>query len=855
MLNNYSTRSITWIRTLVLTLFLAAGMNATRASHIAGSDLTYQSLGNGTYLVTYTMYRDCFGITAPSSAYLSVASNSCGQAVQSIQMTQVPGTGQEITPTCSTSASTCNGGTEPGIEEYEYTALVQLPLGCPDWHLWVDDCCRNQAITTVQNPDAEGLYIEAYLNNTVVESSSPTFNNVPIVFFCIGQTNYFNLGAVDADGDSMVYYFITPRNSENDPLVYNTGFSVANPLSSSPAVSIDALTGDIAVNPTQQEIGIISVMVEEYRNGVLLGRVMRDIQVYTVACSNTLPSLSGVNGSTTFTTSACVGGSPLCFNINSSDNNNGDSLWLSWNNGIPGATFNPGTGARPIGQFCWTPTPADARPNPYTFTVTVHDNACPSPGVQTYSFSIIVGALNTTITSSPSVSCNGDADGTATAGATGVGPFTYLWSPGGQTTASVSGLAAGTYNVTITDATGCQGAESFTITQPSPIALNVSGSAALCSNGPGSATVVATGGTPGYTYTWNTTPAQTGATASNLSPGVYTVTVVDDNQCSAIDSVELVGSAPVDLTLNVNTASCATNDGGIDALVNGGTGPFTYTWTPNVSSSNSAINLAAGNYEVIVVDQNGCSDTASATINQGTLPAVTISQSPGIGCTSGTIFIGYPQSYITLTANSSTTGLSYQWYRDSIAIAGATANIYVASEGGNYSVVATDANGCSSDPTAFALSVNEVDVRCGKDGRKVVLCHVPPGNPGNPQTICIAPSAVPAHLTLHPGDCLGPCTVNRIDGSYIEESESMSVSPNPFSSSITISFEVFSDQTIELAIYDLEGRMVQQLTKQDFDTDSHVHEEFNVSTLTNGVYFVKYTSGDVSVFRKITKVN
>src|SRR5204862_2885133 len=104
---------------------------------------------------------------------------------------------------------------------------------------------------------------------------------------------------------------------------------------------------------------------------------------------------------------------------------------------------------------------------------------------------------------------------------------------------------------------------------------------------------------------------------------------------------------------------------------------------------------------------------------------------------------------------------------------------------GPYCVTAFDASGCPSDAPA-CTTVNAVDVVCGNHGQKVILCHVPPGNPGNPQTLCIAPSAVPAHLANHPGDCLGPCSLYypRLASGDVEDEMDYSfyidAYPNPF---------------------------------------------------------------------------
>ena len=138
--------------------------------------------------------------------------------------------------------------------------------------------------------------LDAHLDNSTVDNCSPQFSVDPIVFVCIGQPFVFNNGAIDADGDSLVYSFITPRHDANVDVTYVNGYSASNPISSNPAVSIDPVTGDITFNATTPEIGVIAVLIQEYRNGVLIGTVMRDIQIYTVACNNNLPTVSGING-------------------------------------------------------------------------------------------------------------------------------------------------------------------------------------------------------------------------------------------------------------------------------------------------------------------------------------------------------------------------------------------------------------------------------------------------------------------------------------------------------------------------------------------------------------------------------
>lgn len=135
--------------------------------------------------------------------------------------------------------------------------------------------------------------------------------------------------------------------------------------------------------------------------------------------------------------------------------------------------------------------------------------------------------------STTSVSCYNACNGTATATPSGgVAPYTYLWGPGGQTTQTVNGLCAGNYTCNIIDDVGCSYTQTFNITQPAQINLSYSQVPATCSNCQnGSATAIASGGVPPYTYNWFPS-GNSGVTETGLNPGTYSFTVTDANGCT-----------------------------------------------------------------------------------------------------------------------------------------------------------------------------------------------------------------------------------------------------------------------------------------------------------------------------------
>ena len=217
------------------------------------------------------------------------------------------------------------------------------------------------------------------------------------------------------------------------PVVYATPFSPNNPLSSNPAFTFNPQTGDICMSPTQLQVTIMAVLVREYRNGVLIGTVERDIQVTVINCTNIIPSLSGINGGNDFDLTICVG-EQACFNIVSADTNSQQNTFISWDYAIPGAVFTTIPGSREGAVFCWTPDSSDVSNIPHCFTATVADDNCPYAGYQIYSYCITVQDLSVTAGPDKTVGCNSTT--TLQATASGGTNYTYLWSTG-QTTSSI----------------------------------------------------------------------------------------------------------------------------------------------------------------------------------------------------------------------------------------------------------------------------------------------------------------------------------------------------------------------------------------------------------------------------------
>jgi hypothetical protein len=425
-----------------------------------------------------------------------------------------------------------------------------------------------------------------------------------------------------------------------------------------------------------------------------------DFRGCATVVSATVTAPPAVAGTTTVTNVACFGGS----------------------NGTINLTPSGGTG-------------------PYTFVWSTGQTTEDHSGLTAGTYSVIIsdvngctGAASATITepsqisltaaAQTNVSCSGGSNGTfdVNAATGGTGAFTYDWSPGNPTgdgTTSVTGLTAGTYTVTATDANGCAASISFTITEPSPISFTAAAQTNVSCSGGSNGTFdvnAATGGTGAFTYDWSPgNPTGDGTTSvTGLTAGSYTVTATDANGCAASISFTITEPSPISFTAAAQTnVSCSGGSNGafdVNAAI-GGTGAFTYDWepgNPTGDGTTSVTGLTAGTWTVTATDVNGCSSTISFTITE---PPVLIaaSSATAIACNGGT-------ATVTVTGSGGTSPYTGEGTFTEVA--------------GTHSYIVTDANGCTSttsvtisEPDAITFTSTQTDVACsgGTDGTAMVV--------------------------------------------------------------------------------------------------------------------------------------
>jgi len=638
-----------------VTILLAAGLSFyssdSNATHSMGADLTYECIGPDTYKLRLSFYRDCFGIDAPLSVSIDVSSISCGEYIY-VTAYPIVGTGQEITPICPTDSSTCKGGVFTGIEEWIYEGTVVLPAQCTDWTFSYLLCCRNGAITTINTPLSQNIYIYSTLNNVAVAcNNSPTFTNKPVPFVCLGQEFCFNHGAYDTDGDSLVYSLITPLSDAGFPVVYLSPYSNSQPLNSVPPMSFDPATGDFCITPQLIEVTVMAVLVSEYRNGVLIGEVERDMQITVIPCTNILPSLTGIDSTGSFAATICAD-APYCFDIFSSDTDTGQTISMTWDQSIPAGTFTTAGTPHPVSTFCWTPGQADVSSTPHCFTVRVVDDACPLFGSQVFSYCLTVVNLAVDAGPDQSVSCSGTTTLNAVA-AGGSGTVSYLWSTG-ETTSSVQ-AGAGTYTVTVTNGL-CTASDAVNVTQLSG-PLSAFSATTGCMNDPVTFTdlsTVTSGTITGWSLTFGDGSVSALQNPSHLyaSPGTYSI-------CLAVISGGCTDTVCQDITVQEDPVSQFTASNACEGMPvtfnNGSSGNISsYNWNFGNGNTSSQVSPSAtyagyGSYTVtlVVADPSGCSDTSTQQVVIHQLPLPSFITSGG-ACQGGQVaFTSTSQGNIT----------------------------------------------------------------------------------------------------------------------------------------------------------------------------------------------------------------
>ncbi|WP_430402643.1 gliding motility-associated C-terminal domain-containing protein [Fluviicola sp.] len=298
------------------------------------------------------------------------------------------------------------------------------------------------------------------------------------------------------------------------------------------------------------------------------------------------------------------------------------------NDGTISGLTATGTGLTYTWNGVVSPTLNQTNLSPGNYNVVVTDNfGCTANGGPFTVNAVVPLSLNqgsVIITPTGCVGNTGMITGLQVLG--GINPV-ISWSPNGQTTLSITNLAAGNYTITVTDDQNCSVQATFNVPSTSGLAINTNNAVISndnCAVGSGSITgITASGGTVPYSYSWNSTPAQNTIDASGLTTGNYTLTVTDNGGCTATTTlfVGVVPPSTIDQTNAVVTdESCIGNNGAISGVQVSGNGPFTYAWAGSPLTTLNITNLNSGLYTLTITDGNGCITTGSP-ITVGSIPS------------------------------------------------------------------------------------------------------------------------------------------------------------------------------------------------------------------------------------------
>lgn len=385
------------------------------------------------------------------------------------------------------------------------------------------------------------------------------------------------------------------------------------------------------------------------------------------------------------------------------------------------AQFTILTGSAPYtfelgGQTNATGTFTNLAPGQYSVLV---DDATNCPAI--YGFTIYaLDEVELVLTLDQEVSCGVNNDGRVIASATGGGGnYAFAWSDG-QTTATATGLSAGIYEVSVTSEVGCMQTASILLEPPTDMEVSLTSTETRCGvpeNGTVSLNV--TGGITPYTIAWGHDATETGTELTELSAGIYEVTVTDGEGCSLIRSAEVMEAEGVALTANTVSVSCTGGaDGEVSVSATGGEGQYSYAWSaPGAGNTAQLTGLSAGTYTVTVTDEFGCSTSSEILLEE--LPPLTIDKdfSPALCAGNNTGFID-----LKVTGGAMPYQFSWNTGAGSEDLSNLTA--------GSYAVTVTDVNGCTTtdameivqaEPIQAGVSID--DVLCNGEATGAVLVN------------------------------------------------------------------------------------------------------------------------------------
>ncbi len=635
---------------------LLGSFSSLKATHFMGGEIWYEHQGGCIYKVYTDIYYDCAGAAwvnnTPVSQFQPGSSNSLTVNPTDLSLNGIGGNCgpvaydtasiilyQEATPICPVLLNAPVGVNYPTACEnlvnpiYNGIAVVRTEYqydlcgyACTQFELVWENCCRSQGITNLEVPNQEYMTF----GNLVIDLNLPQGNNSPIfndlsnggygrdAYACAGQPSVIDLSAFDPDGDSLSYALV-PVWSQDTSVTYDSLYTPQQPLGPNWLVSLDSISGlfSLTPNPTGSiEVAVVGIEISEWRNGVLIGKSLRDVQINIFIC--------GANGTPQFDAFTLQSGGTLTgaqeiqatvgdtldFTLVFSDVDSLDTLSLV---STPLINFPSGslttTGTNPLSISVHLPLAgANLFGNSFTLPFVIEDQNCPVTSQAATYLTVNLNTLSVFGTVTETV-C-GDSTGQIDLSIDGLGqPFTILWNTG-DSTEDLTGLAAGVYEVIVSNTLGEADTQSFVVPGGS-LDLSYTIQAPDCDSSNGSIDLTVTGGFTGLSYLWST--GDSTQDISGLLPGGYNVEVSDDSGCfnreiillDEADSCRATLSGTVYVDANGNCQQDANEAGVADILIDLTPGGAVLT----DSNGFYVFEVPTGNFDVSTIIPSNLSNT------------------------------------------------------------------------------------------------------------------------------------------------------------------------------------------------------------------------------------------------------
>jgi gliding motility-associated-like protein len=371
-----------------LTAILLSLQLSAFSTHIVGGDITVKFISGNDFEVTMRFYRDCAGSAFDNPAILGAYDKVTNIEAFQFSLPLISNQVLTLGDSCFT-PNLC-------VEEGVFRSIVTFPDNVNGYYLSWQRCCRNGIIQNIVLPGDAGMVFYAELPDPLIENSTPTFGSYPSAYMCNGQPNTQDFSAVDIDGDSLAYSLSTPLNGNSSASVptpapsagpyslitWQSPYSATDMIGGSPPMSIHPVTGILTANPATLGVFVFAVVVEEFRAGVKIGEIRRDIQYQVIVCNTNQPPVFSEPAASP-TNYTVVAGDSLCIPIAASDIN-GDWIGLSASSELFTdvstafhTDFTPDSAAASVSSMlCFRSDCVHIREQPYTVTFYSRDYSC-----------------------------------------------------------------------------------------------------------------------------------------------------------------------------------------------------------------------------------------------------------------------------------------------------------------------------------------------------------------------------------------------------------------------------------------------------------------------------------------------